>query len=177
MTACKCCDYRCRRFGRNASAIQRYRCLRCRKTFSEPRRCVGNMCLLFEPWCRATELLAEGNFIRSPHFLTDGVATRDSRTGLWRGRDLAAGFVWDGCGQWTELRNVTYSLTVVFFRAATTVLPSASCEGRPRTHRELRRLGGQRDERPAMPTQAGGSPARYVIGARDLDEWSHDYRG
>ena len=65
MTKCKYCQYRCRRFGRNASGTQRYRCLRWRKTFSEPRRCVGNMYLLFETACRATELLAEGNSIRS----------------------------------------------------------------------------------------------------------------
>lgn len=65
MIKCKFCTYRCQGFGFNSSGTRRYRCLRCRRTFSEPRRCVGNMYLPFETTCRATDMLVEGNSVRS----------------------------------------------------------------------------------------------------------------
>lgn len=65
MTKCKYCNYRSQRFGQNSSGTQRFRCLRCRRTFSEPRRCLGGMYLPFETACRATNMLVEGNSVRS----------------------------------------------------------------------------------------------------------------
>ena len=70
------CDYRCRLFGRNASRTQRYRCLRCRRTFSEPHRCTGNMYLPFATACRATDILVEGNSIRTTSRLLGIKATQ-----------------------------------------------------------------------------------------------------
>lgn len=39
---CHNCAARCQRHGRNRGGTRRYRCLTCRKTFSEPRRTIGN---------------------------------------------------------------------------------------------------------------------------------------
>lgn len=65
MVKCKYCQYPSRHLGRNSSGTLRYKCLRCARTFSEPRRCIGRMLTPFETGCRAAQLLAEGNSIRS----------------------------------------------------------------------------------------------------------------
>ena len=65
MVKCKCCRYPSRRLAHNSSGTQRYGCLRCDRTFSETRHCIGNVYTPFEMACRAAELLAEGNPIQS----------------------------------------------------------------------------------------------------------------
>ena len=65
MVKCKYCNARSQRFGQNSSGTQRFRCLSCHRTFSEPRRCVGNMYLPFDTVCRAADMLIEGNSVRS----------------------------------------------------------------------------------------------------------------
>lgn len=62
---CHNCAARCQRHGRNRGGTRRYRCLTCRKTFSEPRRTIGNRCSSLEKSALVAELLARGNSVRA----------------------------------------------------------------------------------------------------------------
>lgn len=62
---CPHCSSRSRRFARTTCGNTRYRCLRCERTFTERRRCIGNMYIPFEKACRAADMLVEGNSLRS----------------------------------------------------------------------------------------------------------------
>ena len=64
MTCCSCLTD-CVRNGHNRNGTQRYRCIRCRRAFSDPRWAVGNMYVSREKAALALLLLAEGNSIRS----------------------------------------------------------------------------------------------------------------
>ena len=80
---CRKCSssIRCQKFGRTPRGSQRYRCHVCRRTFSEPRQSVGNMYLPLERARNATNLLVEGNSIRSTARLS-GVSIKTVSTML-----------------------------------------------------------------------------------------------
>lgn len=67
---CHSCTASCNRFGRTRAGSQRYRCRRCRKTFCEPRRTVGNHYTSFDKTCAVAHCLVEGNSVRSTARLT-----------------------------------------------------------------------------------------------------------
>ena len=62
---CAKCSRRCYKHGFTRRGTRRYRCVACRKTYSEHRKTIGNMYLSFENACLAATLLVEGNSISS----------------------------------------------------------------------------------------------------------------
>ena len=60
----------CRKHGRAASGVQRYRCPTCQKTFCGPRKAIGGMHLPWEKARMVAHLLVEGNSIRSTERIT-----------------------------------------------------------------------------------------------------------
>jgi transposase-like protein/IS1 family transposase len=63
---CPICQVETRRFGRDRNGYQRFQCLNCRKTFTEPHAGpIGAMRLDMEKAILALRLLLEGNSVRS----------------------------------------------------------------------------------------------------------------
>ena len=70
--ACQDCAIECCCFGRkHSTGSQPYRCRLCLKTYSEPRRTVGDMCLPFDRTQGAVNVLVEGTSIRSAARITE----------------------------------------------------------------------------------------------------------
>ncbi|MDE0164759.1 MAG: hypothetical protein OXL36_06665 [Bryobacterales bacterium] len=92
---CHNCAVQCIRRGRNRNGTQRYQCRRCLKSFSEDRRSVGNMYTPLDRARQATQLLVEGNSIRSTARIT-GLETKTVMTLLAR--------VGEGCRDLLRIR-------------------------------------------------------------------------
>ena len=67
---CHSCEIECKKFGKNRNGSRRFRCSKCRKTFSEERP-LGNMYLPMEKATQVLQLLLEGCSIRSTERITD----------------------------------------------------------------------------------------------------------
>jgi transposase-like protein/IS1 family transposase len=74
---CTTCNIEARRFGKDRKGNQRFQCLTCKKTFSEPKeKPLGNMTLAMEKVLLIMRLLVEGNSIRS----TERITSVDKKT-------------------------------------------------------------------------------------------------
>src|SRR5260370_20821076 len=63
---CEACDVSCQRFGKHRNGLRRFRCPKCKKTFTETHRLtLGEMYVSEERALLALRLLIEGNSIRS----------------------------------------------------------------------------------------------------------------
>jgi transposase-like protein/IS1 family transposase len=68
---CAECNVECQRFGKHRNGLHRFRCPRCRKTYTEAHtRTLGTMYVSEEKAAFALQLLVEGNSIRSTMRLT-----------------------------------------------------------------------------------------------------------
>ena len=67
---CHNCEVECKKFGKNRNGSQRYRCSKCRKTFSESRP-LDTMYLPLDRATKALQLLLEGCSIRSVERITE----------------------------------------------------------------------------------------------------------
>jgi len=64
--SCPDCDIECQRFGKHRNGLRRFRCPKCKRTFTEPHtRTLGQMYIPWEKALLAIQLLLEGNSIRS----------------------------------------------------------------------------------------------------------------
>jgi transposase-like protein/IS1 family transposase len=69
--ACEACKVDCKRYGVNRNGTLRFRCPKCRKTFSEPRKSlVGSMTVPTEKVLAILNLFIEGTSVRSTERLT-----------------------------------------------------------------------------------------------------------
>src|ERR1051325_11141579 len=66
---CHNCEIQCKKFGKNRNGSQRYRCAKCRKTFSQARP-LDTMYLPLEKATKVLNLLLEGCSFRSAERLT-----------------------------------------------------------------------------------------------------------
>jgi transposase-like protein/IS1 family transposase len=74
---CEACKVDCQRFGRHRNGLRRYRCPRCRKTFTEAHaRVLDSMYISPDRAALALRLLLEGNSIRS----TERISGMDRNT-------------------------------------------------------------------------------------------------
>src|SRR5205085_2213358 len=68
---CVNCQIECSRFGKNRNGSQRFRCVRCGRTYSEEmRRLFGSMLVPEDKAMLAIQLLIEGTSIRSAERIT-----------------------------------------------------------------------------------------------------------
>jgi transposase-like protein/IS1 family transposase len=67
---CHNCEVQCKKFGKNRNGSQRYRCAKCRKTFSD-QRTLDTMYISTEKATKILQLLLEGCSIRSVERITD----------------------------------------------------------------------------------------------------------
>ncbi len=68
---CKACKVDCQRFGKHRNGLHRFRCPKCRKTFTEAHHLtLGEMFLPNEKMLMVVKLLVEGNSIRSIQRIT-----------------------------------------------------------------------------------------------------------
>ena len=68
---CQDCGRKCQRFGKHRNGLRRFRCPKCRKTFTEPHeRTLGTMYIPQDKALLAVQLLLEGNSIRSTERIT-----------------------------------------------------------------------------------------------------------
>jgi len=68
---CKACDMRCQSIGKHRNGLRRFRCPKCRKSYTEPhRRTLDSMYISQEKATLALQLLLEGNSIRSTERIT-----------------------------------------------------------------------------------------------------------
>ena len=68
---CETCKVDAKRFGVNRNGTLRFRCPKCRKTFSEPRKSLlGNMTVTTEKALMILNLFIEGTSVRSTERLT-----------------------------------------------------------------------------------------------------------
>lgn len=68
---CKDCDLRCQSIGKHRNGLRRFRCPKCRKSYTEPhRRVLDSMYIAVEKAHLALQLLLEGNSIRSTQRIT-----------------------------------------------------------------------------------------------------------
>jgi transposase-like protein/IS1 family transposase len=68
---CPDCKIECHRFGKHRNGLQRFRCPKCKKTFTEPHtRTLGEMYTSWEKALLTVQLLLEGNSIRSTMRIT-----------------------------------------------------------------------------------------------------------
>src|SRR5438034_1775818 len=68
---CTECDLACQRFGKHRNGLQRFRCPKCGKTYTEEHRLtLGEMYVSEEKVIMALKLLIEGNSIRSTMRIT-----------------------------------------------------------------------------------------------------------
>jgi len=69
---CEACGAACQRFGKHRNGLQRFRCLTCKKTYTENHeRMLGTMYVSAEKASLALRLLLEGNSLRSTQRITD----------------------------------------------------------------------------------------------------------
>ena len=69
---CTGCDVRCQRFGTHRNGLQRFRCPRCKRTYTEEhKRLIEDMTLADEKVIMALKLLVEGNSLRSTERITE----------------------------------------------------------------------------------------------------------
>ena len=69
--SCQECGGKCQRFGKHRNRLRRFRCPKCRKTFTEPHeRTLGTMYTPQDKALLAVQLLLEGNSIRSTERIT-----------------------------------------------------------------------------------------------------------
>jgi transposase-like protein/IS1 family transposase len=69
---CDSCGTRCQRFGLHRNGLRRFRCLSCKRTYTEPhQRTLGSMYVPQEKAILALQLLLEGNSIRSTERITN----------------------------------------------------------------------------------------------------------
>jgi IS1 family transposase/transposase-like protein len=67
---CEACDLKCQRFGTHRNGLRRFRCLSCKKTYTEPHQTLGEMYVSEEKVLLAMQVLIEGNSIRSTMRIT-----------------------------------------------------------------------------------------------------------
>lgn len=68
---CTDCNIECQRFGKHRNGLRRFRCQKCKRTFTEPHtRTLGEMYIPLEKVLLALQLLLEGNSIRSTERIT-----------------------------------------------------------------------------------------------------------
>jgi len=68
---CQECDIKCQRFGKHRNGLRRFRCPKCKRTFTEAHRLtLGEMYVSEEKALLALQLLLEGNSIRSTMRIT-----------------------------------------------------------------------------------------------------------
>lgn len=68
---CESCGVRCQRFGKHRNGLRRFRCPRCHKTYTEPRKHpLDGMTLADEKALLALQLLIEGNSLSSTERIT-----------------------------------------------------------------------------------------------------------
>jgi IS1 family transposase/transposase-like protein len=68
---CKACDTRCQSIGKHRNGLRRFRCPKCRKSYTEPHR--RTMDTMYIPQAKAVlalQLLLEGNSLRSTQRIT-----------------------------------------------------------------------------------------------------------
>ena len=69
--SCPECGGKCQRFGKHRNGLRRFRCPKCRKTYTEPhKRTLGTMYVPQDKALLAVQLLLEGNSIRSTERIT-----------------------------------------------------------------------------------------------------------
>jgi transposase-like protein/IS1 family transposase len=75
--SCPDCKVECQRFGVHRNGLRRFRCPKCKKTYTEPHtKTLGSMYIPWEKALLAIQLLIEGNSIRS----TERIAGLDRNT-------------------------------------------------------------------------------------------------
>jgi transposase-like protein/IS1 family transposase len=68
---CKDCDLRCQSIGKHRNGLRRFRCPKCRKSYTEPhRRTLDTMYIRQDRAILALQLLLEGNSLRSTQRIT-----------------------------------------------------------------------------------------------------------
>lgn len=68
---CQACQIECQRFGKHRNGLRRFRCPRCKKTYTEDhKRVLGSMYVQQDRAVMALQLLLEGNSIRSTERIT-----------------------------------------------------------------------------------------------------------
>src|ERR1039458_2837203 len=68
---CTDCEVRCQRFGTHRNGLQRFRCLQCKKTYTEEHKhLIEDMNLADEKALLALQLFVEGNSLRSTERIT-----------------------------------------------------------------------------------------------------------
>jgi transposase-like protein/IS1 family transposase len=68
---CEACHFTCQRFGTHRNGLRRFRCLNCKKTYTEAHtRTLGTMYVSEDKAALAIQLLIEGNSIRSTERIT-----------------------------------------------------------------------------------------------------------
>lgn len=68
---CKDCDLKCQSIGKHRKGLRRFRCPKCRKSYTEPhRRVLDSMYISDEKATLALQLLLEGNSLRSTQRIT-----------------------------------------------------------------------------------------------------------
>jgi transposase-like protein/IS1 family transposase len=93
---CNACKGKCRKFGKHRNGLQRFRCDKCKKTYTEEHsRLLGAMAVPEDKAILALRLLIEGNSIRSTERITgvhrDTIIRLLIRTGENCGRMMAEG--------------------------------------------------------------------------------------
>src|SRR5271169_3864875 len=74
---CETCNIDCQRFGKHRNGLRRFRCPRCKKTYTEAhKRVLDTMYISQDRATLALQLLLEGNSIRS----TERIASMDRNT-------------------------------------------------------------------------------------------------
>ena len=69
---CEDCNIHCQRFGKHRNGLRRFRCPKCKRTFTEPHtQTLGEMYISQEKAVMAVQLLIEGNSIRSTERITN----------------------------------------------------------------------------------------------------------
>src|SRR5271154_1241780 len=69
---CDNCQANCPRFGKHRNGLRRFRCVPCKRTFTEPHtRTLDTMYISQEKAVLALQLLLEGNSIRSTERITN----------------------------------------------------------------------------------------------------------
>jgi transposase-like protein/IS1 family transposase len=69
---CDSCNAPCQRFGKHRNGLRRFRCVTCKRTFTEPhKRTLDTMYISQEKAVLALQLLLEGNSIRSTERITN----------------------------------------------------------------------------------------------------------
>src|SRR6266568_5860443 len=70
--SCEDCKVECQRFGKHRNGLRRFRCPKCKRTFTEPHsRTLGEMYIPWDKAVLAVQLLLEGNSIRSTERISE----------------------------------------------------------------------------------------------------------